>query len=459
MARPRRDDRRLRWRRRHHGTERPDGTRVTESHAAAPWPCRGPRRPTTSASPATRSCAAAPRSAPRPRPPYTDTGLTASTAYTYTVKAYDAAGNVSAASSPLTVTTGAATDTSPPSTPTGLSSPSQSPSSIALSWTASTDNVGVTGYQILRGGTQVGTATGTSYTDTGLTASTAYTYTIKARDAAGNVSSASSSITVSTSAAATPGSYEAEAPGNTLAGTAAVSVCTGCSGNAKVGYLGNGGTLTINGVNGGSGGATTVTVYYATAATRSAQVSVNGGTATTVSFPSTGDWNTVGSVPVTLTLAAASSNTIKIANASDWAPDIDRVVVGSAAPPAPGSYEAEASTSTLTGGAVVAGCSACSGASKVGYIGNGAKLTIAGVNGGSGGTKTLTIYYLSAVSRTATVQVNSGTATSVTFPATADWNTVGSVQVTVTVPAGTANTVTIANPSDWAPDIDRITVS
>jgi hypothetical protein len=125
----------------------------------------------------------------------------------------------------------------------------------------------------------------------------------------------------------------------------------------------------------------------------------------------------------------------------------------------PGSYEAEASANTLTGGAVVAGCPGCSGGAKVGYVGNGARLTVNGVNGGSGGTRTLTVYYASAVSRTATVQVGTGVATSVSFPATTDWNTVGSVPITVTVPAGTANTVTIANPSDWAPDIDRITIA
>lgn len=359
----------------------------------------------------------------------------------------------------MAVGTGGGGDTTAPSAPTGLASPSHTSNSVALSWAASTDNVGVSGYQVFRGGTQVGTPSGTSYTDTGLSASTAYTYTVKARDAAGNVSAASAPLTVTTSAASTSGSYEAEASGNTLAGTAAVSACASCSGGAKVGYLGNGGTLTINGVNGGTGGATTVTVSYASAVARTAQVSVNGGAATTVSFPATADWNTVGTVAVPLTLAAGSVNTVKISNASDWAPDIDRIVVGgTTSPPPPGNHEAEASTNTLTGGAVVASCASCSGGAKVGYLGNGGKLTVTGVDGGSGGTRTVTLYYLAAVSRTATVQVNGGTATTVTFPATADWNTVGSVHITVTVPAGAANSITIANPSDWAPDIDRITV-
>ncbi|WP_433221014.1 fibronectin type III domain-containing protein [Dactylosporangium sp. CS-047395] len=136
---------------------------------------------------------------------YTDTGLTASTAYSYTVQAYDAAGNTSASSSALSVTTSAgSSDTSPPTVPNGLTSPSKTSSSVSLSWNAATDNVGVAGYKVMRGGTQVGTATGTSYTDTGLTASTAYTYTVRAYDAAGNTSADSSSITVTTSGSSTP---------------------------------------------------------------------------------------------------------------------------------------------------------------------------------------------------------------------------------------------------------------
>nr|BFE57553.1 hypothetical protein GCM10020063_020790 [Dactylosporangium thailandense] len=95
-------------------------------------------------------------------------------------------------------------DTTPPSTPTGLTSPAKTSSSVSLSWNASTDNVGVAGYKVLRGGTQVGTATTTSYTDSGLNASTAYTYTVRAYDAAGNTSADSSSITVTTSATSTP---------------------------------------------------------------------------------------------------------------------------------------------------------------------------------------------------------------------------------------------------------------
>ncbi|MFC1430448.1 cellulose binding domain-containing protein [Streptacidiphilus sp. N1-3] len=91
-------------------------------------------------------------------------------------------------------------DTQPPTAPSNLAVSGTTSSSAALSWTGSTDNVGVTGYNVYRGGTLVGTATGTSYTDTGLSASTGYSYTVKAVDAAGNLSAASNSVTATTQA-------------------------------------------------------------------------------------------------------------------------------------------------------------------------------------------------------------------------------------------------------------------
>ncbi|MGW2143144.1 glycosyl hydrolase family 18 protein [Nonomuraea bangladeshensis] len=132
---------------------------------------------------------------------YTDTGLTASTAYTYTVRARDAAGNRSAASAAVTATTsnGGGTDTTAPSVPGNLRSTGVTSSSVSLAWNASTDNVAVTGYEVYRGSTLVSTVTGTTYTDTGLAASTAYTYTVRARDAAGNRSAASAAVTATTS--------------------------------------------------------------------------------------------------------------------------------------------------------------------------------------------------------------------------------------------------------------------
>jgi len=91
-------------------------------------------------------------------------------------------------------------DTTAPSVPANLTATAVSSSQINLSWSASTDNVGVSGYEIYRGGSLVGTSATTSFSNTGLTASTAYSYTVKAKDAAGNLSAASNTATATTQA-------------------------------------------------------------------------------------------------------------------------------------------------------------------------------------------------------------------------------------------------------------------
>ena len=93
---------------------------------------------------------------------------------------------------------GGGSDGQAPSAPGNLRSTGKSSTSVSLAWNASTDNVGVTGYDVFRGSTQVLSVSGTSATVGGLSPSTAYTFTVKARDAAGNVSAASNSVSVTT---------------------------------------------------------------------------------------------------------------------------------------------------------------------------------------------------------------------------------------------------------------------
>ncbi|MFC5704234.1 carbohydrate binding domain-containing protein, partial [Cohnella faecalis] len=133
---------------------------------------------------------------------YTDSGLTAETAYTYKVKAYDAAGNKSDESSALSVTT-EPKDLQAPSVPTNVQAASKTNNSVSLTWSASTDNVGVTGYEVYRNDVKVGTSASTSYADTGLAADTAYTYKVKAYDAGGNLSALSAPLIVTTEKAPT----------------------------------------------------------------------------------------------------------------------------------------------------------------------------------------------------------------------------------------------------------------
>ena len=130
-------------------------------------------------------------------PTFTDTGLSTATTYSYTVSAFDAAGNNSAPSSALSVTT---LDTTAPSVPTGLAASGITATGATISWSASTDNVAVTGYKVFRNGVQVGTPSAATFSDTGLSASTTYSYTVSAFDAAGNNSAQSSALSVTTSA-------------------------------------------------------------------------------------------------------------------------------------------------------------------------------------------------------------------------------------------------------------------
>jgi len=135
---------------------------------------------------------------------YNDSGLAPSTSYIYTVSAIDYAGNGQSTTSATPVTITTPPDTTPPTVPTNVAGTPLSASQIAVSWTASTDNVRVDHYEVYRGGTLVTTVQTTSLTDVGLQPSTSYQYTVVAVDGVGNKSAASPPIAVSTLADPTP---------------------------------------------------------------------------------------------------------------------------------------------------------------------------------------------------------------------------------------------------------------
>jgi chitodextrinase len=122
-------------------------------------------------------------------------GLTVNTTYTFTVRAKDAAGNTSASSAGTNVTT---IDTTAPTVPTNVTASNETETTIDLNWSASTDNVAVTSYEVYNAGTLVATTSATSYQVTGLTPSTAYSFTVSAKDAAGNTSASSATVNAST---------------------------------------------------------------------------------------------------------------------------------------------------------------------------------------------------------------------------------------------------------------------
>jgi len=133
--------------------------------------------------------------------------------------------------------------------------------------------------------------------------------------------------TVATVAVATAATNTYEAESASIAGGARVANCSGCSGGKKVGFVGNNaGTLQFNNVTAAAAGSAKVTITYASGAARNASLSVNGGAATTISFASTGSYNTPGNKDVTVTLQAGN-NTLKFFNTSGWAPDFDKITV------------------------------------------------------------------------------------------------------------------------------------
>ncbi len=123
------------------------------------------------------------------------------------MRATDAANNLSPYSNTASATTNSASDTQAPTAPSNLAATAISTSQINLSWTASTDNVGVTNYLIEQcvaascTFAQIGTSTGTTFNSTGLTPGTGYSYRVRATDAANNLSAYSNTANATTQSA------------------------------------------------------------------------------------------------------------------------------------------------------------------------------------------------------------------------------------------------------------------
>ncbi len=128
---------------------------------------------------------------------YQVTGLTADTAYSFKVKARDAADNMSGFSNTINEVT-LPVDTEAPSVPAGLTASNITTSSVDLSWTASTDNIAVTGYDVYQGNDVIASVSSTTYNVIGLAAETTFSFRVKAKDAAGNMSGFSNTAEATT---------------------------------------------------------------------------------------------------------------------------------------------------------------------------------------------------------------------------------------------------------------------
>lgn len=122
---------------------------------------------------------------------YTDTSAPQGATHSYTVVAKDASGNRSVPSAAVSI---AVPDSTAPGAP-GNVAVALSSNRPRVSWTAATDNVGVTSYQVLRNGTVLGSTSSLAYTDTTAVRGSTYTYTVRARDAANNTGTSSAGVT------------------------------------------------------------------------------------------------------------------------------------------------------------------------------------------------------------------------------------------------------------------------
>ncbi|MDM7832099.1 glycosyl hydrolase [Cellulomonas edaphi] len=242
---------------------------------------------------------------------YTASGLSASTTYSFTVRALDGAGNRSASSAAVSVTTsGAGGDTTAPSAPYGLGASGTTSSATTLTWSASTDNVGVAGYEVLRNGAVVGSTSARTYTASGLAASTAYTFTVRAYDAAGNRSAASPAVSVTTSAASTGIDATSRIQAESYSGMAGVATepTSDVDGGQDVAWIANGDHVRFDGVSFGSTPRTTFSARVASGAAGGVSGLVNvrldsltGPSIGSFAIASTGGWQVWRTVPANIT--------------------------------------------------------------------------------------------------------------------------------------------------------------
>jgi uncharacterized repeat protein (TIGR03806 family) len=274
---------------------------------------------------------------------YTDSNLNPETSYSYNVRAFDGATspNESALSGPATATTPAApvSDTAPPTVPANLTGTALSTTQIRLTWSASTDaGIGVAGYYVYRDGATTPTATvngATTYTDGGLTANTAYSYTLRAFDAAtpANVSAATAAITVNTLAVAdttpptVPGNLTATALTSSsirLNWTASTDAGTGVAGyrvtqnGTLLAATYTGVTATITGL-----AANTLYTYTVTAVDQANPPNESAASNTASATTPGGTDTTAPSVPTNVAAAAQSSTSIRVT----WTASTDNVAV------------------------------------------------------------------------------------------------------------------------------------
>lgn len=193
-------------------------------------------------------------------------------------------------------------DTVAPSAPSNLAASGTTSVATTLSWTASTDNVGVTGYDVYSGSSLLGNTASTSASITGLTASTTYSFSVKAKDAAGNASASSNVLSVTTGTTTTPPVAYCASKGNSTSDEKISKVVFGTISNISTGTAGyENFTTQIANVNKG-------TAYTITITPKWTSTTYNEGYAVFIDYNQDGDFSDTGET--VFTKAASKINPV-----------------------------------------------------------------------------------------------------------------------------------------------------
>jgi exo-1,4-beta-D-glucosaminidase len=338
-------------------------------------------------------------------------------------------------------------DNTAPSTPANLHTTSVGSAAVALAWDAATDNVGVTGYDVYRDGAPRGTSPGTTFTDS-VAPATAYTYTVRARDGAGNTSGFSAPVTVTTPS----GPARLEAENATISQGVVEANHLNFSGTGFVNYDNVTGSYVDFTV---TGPVSQVSIRYANGTTTNRPMSVNG---VTVDFPGTGNWDTWATATIPLSLGSGTQHIRLTATTANGGPNLDFIEVVTAPPPS----RLEAEDAMISQGVVEANHLNFSGTGFVNCDNVVGSFVQWGVASPAGGTVTLKIRYANGTTtnRPADIIVNGTTIVAgQAFPSTTNWDTWANVTLTVNLTAG-VNTIRVVGTTANGPaNLDYIEVS
>ncbi|MFD9943738.1 fibronectin type III domain-containing protein [Nonomuraea sp. NPDC059023] len=339
----------------------------------------------------------------------------------------------------VTVPTGPP-DVERPTPPTNLRVTGTTSSSVSLAWDPATDNVGVVGYDV-RGGPSV---TGTTATVSGLQPGTPYTFTVRARDAAGLVSDPSNEVQATTGSG--PADHQAEDA--VISQGAVESNHAGFTGTGFVNLDNVVGSYVEWTVNAAAAGPANLEIRYANGTTVNRPLNVNGATA---DFPGTGAWTTWQTKTVPIQLQAGVNKIRATSTTANGGPNLDRLIV---TPRQPGA-DHQAEDAVISQGVVESNHAGFTGTGFVNYDNVTGSYVEWTVTAATAGTVNAVIRYANGTTVNRPLNVNGATAD---FPGTGAWTTWQTKTVPIQLQAGVNKIRATATTANGGPNVDRLSI-